>query len=174
MKKALFYFLMVSLTGLIIISCEKKNEPMMINGKLINSSTCKNGFKSDPQPDNTPDTISCIEYSYDNRNHTLTIKHINAAFNCCPEKVFCNITLAGDTIIVEETEKSALCNCDCLYDLDIEVNDVEAGSFTVSIIEPYAGDMEKLEFDIDLLHVTNGSFCVTRKQYPYGIISSYE
>jgi hypothetical protein len=160
--------------GLFIISCENEktgSQQLKITGNLVNNSACKNELKSNSGLFDTPDSLSCIEYSFDDLNNKLTIKHINAGFNCCPDSLYCNVSLSNDTVIIEEFEASALCNCDCLYDLDMELDGVIPQKYHIRFIEPYAQDQEKLIFDIDLTKVKEESFCVTRKGYPWGMNS---
>ena len=158
------------LSGLLLFSCEEEKEKQLVlAGTLINNTNCKDNFKSAPGNKITADSLSCIDYSYNKIK--LTIKHINAGFNCCPEKLYCNISLVSDTIIIQEFEKSALCDCNCLYDLDIEISGVETKKYILKLIEPYCGNQEKLIFEIDLTRETEGLYCVTRKQYPWGIFS---
>ncbi len=148
-------------------SCERNNISNDISGKLIKYTDCKT-FKSANIGSEVSDTLSCIFYSYDASVNQLILKHINAGFNCCPESLYCTVSLSNDTIIVEEFEKESSCNCICLYDLDIELNGVESKTYYIKIIEPYAIDEEKLNFELDLKNITEGSFCVTRKHYPWG------
>lgn len=156
------------------ISCEKGNDntnQLDLSGKLIKNSTCKSDFKSGTSTINTPDTLSCIEYSYDNSSNKLTIKHINSGFNCCPDSLYCDVKLNSDTIIIKEFEAAALCKCNCLYDLNIELNGVTSKKYQVRFIEPYIGEQEQLIFEIDLTKDIDGSFCLIRKQYPWGEFS---
>jgi hypothetical protein len=99
----------------------------------------------------------------------LIFKHINAGFNCCPEGFYCNVSLKNDTIVIEEFENSSLCDCNCLFDLDIEVKGVETKTYQIKFIEPYCGDQAKLEFPVNLAVLKDGIFCVTRTRYPWGI-----
>ena len=122
MKKLTYSLLTVSLIGLMIFSCEKNNDndkQLKITGQLISNSTCKNGLKSSSQNVETPDSLSCVDYSFDKEKNKLTLKHINAGFNCCPDSLYCKIELKSDTILIQEFEKVADCRCNCLYDLDI-------------------------------------------------------
>ena len=148
------------------ISCEKNLNGKRLNGKLISNTDCKSFLKS-----SFPDSVSCIEYAWDETNNTLNINHINAGFNCCPESLWCNISLKNDTIIFHEFEKSASCKCNCLYDLDMEVNGVSSKKYFLKFVEPYCGEQKKLFFEIDLSEETEGLACVKRKQYPWGIFS---
>ncbi|MFA5420089.1 MAG: hypothetical protein WC341_16675, partial [Bacteroidales bacterium] len=63
--------------------------------------------------------------------------------------------------------KSTLCKCNCLYDLDIEINGIDAKIYQVEFIEPYSDEQEKIIFELDLTMEKEGSYCVTRKQYPW-------
>jgi len=110
-----------------------------------------------------------VDYSFNANTNTLTITHINAGFNCCPDSLYCKISKNIDTIIIQEFEKIPQCNCNCLYDLDIEINGVESKKYQIKFVEPYVGEQGKLEFEIDLKNNEIGSYCVTRKQYPWGI-----
>jgi len=164
MKKTICSLLTVSLIGLLIFSCGKNNDTQLtITGQLISNSTCKNDLKSSSEIVETPDSLSCVDYSFDIEKNKLTIKHINATFNCCPDGLYCEIELKGDTILIQEFEYSAQCYCNCLYDLNIEVTGVEQRNYQVKFVEPYVSGQNKLEFEIDLVEVTDGSYCVTRK-----------
>jgi hypothetical protein len=152
----------------LIISCGKENHNPYIKGELINNTGCKS-FKSAVITYETPNNQSCVNYSYEKSGNKLSLKHINAGFNCCPGKLSCNVTMNGDTLIIEEFEKNSLCDCDCLFDLDIEVTGVIPGKYKVRFIEPYCGKQEKILFETNLADHPDGSFCVSRKQYPWGL-----
>jgi len=156
--------------GLFIISCDKESpDPLALSGNMVSHSACKNELKSSSLDSSTPDSISCIAYSYDVLAHKLSIQHVNAGFNCCPESLYCDIALHGDTILIREYESAAQCHCNCLYDLDMDVTGVDAKKYNVRFIEPDAGDQEQILFSIDLEIEWEGSFCVIRKQYPWGM-----
>ncbi len=144
------------------------NTPLDFSGELISNSDCKT-FKSGSLKNNTPDTLSCINFMFNASNNELILEHINAGFNCCPDSLYCDVSLSSDTIIIQEFENGSLCNCLCLYDLTIKLYGVESKTYVVKFIEPYAGDMEKFNFELDLLSSHEGSYCVTRIQYPWGI-----
>jgi hypothetical protein len=167
MKTVLYSTFITFTIGLFIFGCKENTEQLIISGQLIKHTSCKDNFKSASEI--TPDSLSCIDYYFD--QNKLSLKHINAGFNCCPERLWCNISLKNDTIIVQEFEKSALCDCNCLYDLDMEVTGVTAKKYILKFVDPYCGEQEKLIFEIDLIKETEGLFCVTRKQYPWGIYS---
>ncbi len=158
------YIVLVSL--FVFTSCKKSEESdNNLSGTLTAYSDCKNGTKSAGVPDNK----SCAEYSFDKQTQLLKINHINAGFNCCPDKLYSTIWFSNDSIYIQESEAAALCRCNCLYDLKFEIDDVEQKTYTVVFIEPYAKDQNKLIFDIDLKKSDTGKFCVLRKKYPWGI-----
>lgn len=164
----ILFFFIIGFTG-----CDEGNENTRLNdlnGDLINTTTCKRDFKS-LSVSAIPDTVSCIEYTYDNSLNKLTIKHINSGFNCCPDSLYCEVSLNVDTIIIEEFEAATLCRCNCLYDLDIELDGVISKKYFIRFIEPYVGDQEELFSEIDLTQNMNGSFSVVRKIYPWGEFS---
>jgi len=49
----------------------------------------------------------------------------------------------------------------------MEINGVDSKKYTIRFIEPYCGEKQKIIFGLDLAKDKNGSFCVTRKQYPW-------
>jgi hypothetical protein len=134
------------------------------DGKLITHSLCKYDksliFDTDE---------SCAQYSYNESTETLYLKHINTAFNCCPEKLYCNITIGNDTIYLEELERKQECECNCLYDMEVEVYGVKEQSYVVKYIEPYLYQEDELIFDINLAECDTGSYCVQRLNYPWGL-----
>jgi hypothetical protein len=136
--------------------------------KLVKNTSCK-GLKSARLVAPSADSLSCVNYQYDQSTQKLTIQHINAAFNCCPDTLSCKISMSGDTIVISESEKKAGCKCNCLYDLQMEIVAIPAGKYQVRMAEPYCGSQKPLIFGIDLSKVKEGSFCVLRKQYPWGI-----
>ena len=108
----------------------------------------------------------CVEYTYS--GDTLSITHVNSAFNCCPKEILVNASVSGDTIVIVERESEGLCDCICLYDLDIEVLNLIPSKYTVVIKEQYIckGD-EPVIFPLDLTGGTSGSFCFKRSCYPW-------
>jgi len=111
----------------------------------------------------------CAEYDADGAG-LLRLKHVNAAFNCCPGTVTATIEIAGDRIRIKERESASLCDCDCLYDLDYVFTGLGSGAYTITIVGPYQveGDAP-LTFPVDLDRASSGSFCVERTHYPWGI-----
>jgi hypothetical protein len=111
----------------------------------------------------------CLEYEYDGRS-VLRLKHINAGFNCCPGTISADIFISEGVIRIRERESSALCDCDCLYDLEYEFVHIKPGSYRISAAGPYQREGDRpLEFVVDLDGPVSGSFCVERTHYPWSI-----
>lgn len=156
-----FFFI---LSGCNKTEVQSNNQP--VEGKIINQTGCKDFTAKSNAYENDE---SCILYEYDESNNKLIIKHINAGFNCCPEELSCSVTQRNDTLVIEEFESDALCACNCLFDIDIELSEIEPGEYYIQFTEPYCGDQEKLEFTINLDQFSTGEYCVERTQYPWGI-----
>jgi hypothetical protein len=154
---------------ILLSACESNPETYIKpSGKLISYSECKQfeAFKS-YSSSYVSDSISCIEYKYYVDDSILIIRHVNSGFNCCPGEIYCEIDMVEDTIFIREAEKQSICDCNCLYDLEIQLDGVRKTKYFISIIEPYCGDQEKLEFQVNLKQNPEGSYCVLRNLYPW-------
>jgi hypothetical protein len=109
----------------------------------------------------------CFEYELAGGD-TLLLRHINAAFNCCPGEIAADISFKNDTITIVEHESESGCRCLCLYDIEYRFVNIEAGTYTIQFVEPYVTDAdEPLRSTIDLSASPSGSFCVDRASYPW-------
>ena len=170
MKTIMYYLIMVFLLIALIFSCIRESEnsdELNLTIKLFGNPQC-NSLKAANLDAVIPNSKSCIEYSYNKSLKILSVKHINAGFNCCPESLTCTVTYKNDSIIIQEFEKNMGCKCNCLYNLEMEVEGVEPGKYQLRMIEPYLGNQDKLDFDLDLLKQKEGSHCVDRNIYPWG------
>lgn len=134
----------------------------------VNFDTCKTFQKGDAT-DSTPPNQDCIEYQYDGEN-VLSIKHINAGFNCCPDEIKAIVNIEDNIITIKEKEYlySGGCYCLCLFDLDYDISGVSPEVYTIKVIEPYLPEgNEPLEFTVDLSSSTSGRYCVDRSGYPW-------
>jgi hypothetical protein len=142
--------------------------PTLPVGEFVEATDCK-WYQFGPAEYETPPNLDCIAYTYSG-DSTLILKHVNAAFNCCPGGLFATFTFKDSLITIEEHESDALCDCVCLYDLDFEVRHLAPGMYVIKVIEPYVGDHEEqLEFRVDLTAPTSGTYCVERDTYPWNI-----
>lgn len=172
MKTKLTTILSIFISIIIVYSCSKNSteqeEQPEVTGQVLSRSECNSHIKTTLNSD-ADSNQSCIAYSYDAVNKRLNIIHENAGFNCCPGEVSCAISYVNDTITIEEIPELAMCGCECLFDLEIQVNGVLEKTYYLKFIEPYVGDQEKLEFMVNLQQQSSGEYCVVRYQYPWGI-----
>ena len=138
-------------------------------GQLLSYAGCKEFAGATLLPEETPPDKDCVEYSYDGHG-TLQITHVNAGFNCCQDEIVATIEITGGLIRITEAEipVGGLCDCNCLFDMEYEIADLEAGTYRIEFAEPYVdAEAELLEFDVDLSESPMGSYCVTRTHYPW-------
>jgi hypothetical protein len=139
------------------------------SGELVDHGPCKR-FSAAKPLDTIPPDKDCLQYQYD-FSGTLTIKHINAGLNCCPEFV-ADMQVTGNTITITEIDSTidGGCECLCLFDLDYEIHDLIAGQYTIIFIEPYSKPEDPpLEAVINIGTNPSGEYCVSRCCYPWGL-----
>lgn len=100
--------------------------------------------------------IESVHYSYEGT--TLFLKHINTSFNCCPEHITATTTVTTGMITIEEREDSSNCDCICLYDLNMQIDNVEAGQYGVRISKPQIPAFPAIEFTMDLHTQPSGTY----------------
>lgn len=155
---------------IVITSCNDENYETNSMGILINHTKCKDfSSKSQRFSKNYGTNVSGIIYSYNYQTKKLFLKHINSGFNCCPGKLTCNVSMVKDTIYIIEKEQKKGCDCECLYDLEILIENIKLQKYHILIDEPYIKNQNKISFDIDLAMYNSGEFFVTRYTYPWGI-----
>ncbi len=170
MKNIFLFGISLLAASLFLTGCEEStgdSQTGPIEGELVSYSNCK-VFKSTLQQGDYNENTSCVTYSYNSKDKKLSLKHINAGFNCCPGVLYCNIQVSGDSIIITEFEEAPGCHCNCLFDLNIVVRGVEIKNYIIKLDEPYCGDQDKLIFSIDLNKSSSGEYCVNREIYPWG------
>ncbi|NLF43847.1 MAG: hypothetical protein GX587_14230 [Bacteroidales bacterium] len=162
MKRTKNISFLISVCLLFIWGCNKTS--------TVEFSECKN-FETQPKSGilEIGSDSSCIYYNYNEEEKTLSIKHINAGFNCCPKKIYFDFSIENDTIFISEKEKESGCDCICLYDLDYSITDIAKQSYCLYFKEPYCDDQAKHIFSINLNENISGSHCVERTYYPWGI-----
>lgn len=149
------------------LSCERFSDSICPplgppEGELVKTSDCKSGTKDlNPSP-----SEECLEYSFD-EGYTLTLKHLNAGFNCCP--VFHgDVKIEGGAIAIIESETfedGGPCRCLCLFDLDYEIRNLDPGEYTIAIEGVYG---TSLKATAELIPGDTGSYCEKRDDYPWG------
>jgi hypothetical protein len=162
MKTKIFFLMGIALWA---AGCER--DPLVNPGiAFVNGTHCKNlELKS---VNDQPSDRDCIQYRWV-EGDSLIIKHVNAAFNCCPDGFNTDLVISGDTLIITETENEALCDCNCLYDLNYVLTGIEKDTWWIRIDEQYARqpDDKKIVFKVNLRKEPLGEFCVTRTGYPW-------
>jgi hypothetical protein len=119
------------------------------------------------ETDSIPPSQDCISYHY-SESGLLTLKHINAGFNCCVDDIIVDLCPHGDTILIQEAEVNPNCRCLCLYDLDMVITNLPPGQYLIKVVEQYVQEGDPpLEFPVDLAVVPSGTFCIGRDHYPW-------
>lgn len=121
--------------------------------------------------DMVPPDQDCIDYNYDGQS-VLSINHINAGFNCCPEELLAEFEIENGVITITESENldNGGCYCLCLFDFDYEIRNLPPGRYTIRVIGMYLGDDDPIEFTVDLpAEPYSGQYCVYRDHYPWEV-----
>jgi len=137
---------------------------------VISFGGCKT-FEGGAKDESYPPEMDCISYSYDG-DGVLTLKHINAGFNCCPGEIVADITIEDNIITIVENEiyddTLGPCYCLCLFDVDYEIINLPPGEYTIQVEELYLWETDDpLVFTVDLSIGTEGDFCLQRDYYPW-------
>ncbi len=165
MKQIIILFVFI-ISAVALSSCGEEESSENIAGEVTYSSNCKSFNKNTNEISNDE---SCVEFTFNESEMTVELVHINAGFNCCPGNIFVDINQTGDSIIINEHSTESLCDCNCLYDVNILLENIKAKTYQVVFIEPMVSDDEALSFTMDLTQHSNGSYCVSRTDYPWGI-----
>jgi hypothetical protein len=135
---------------------------------LVEYSDCKYTYdKFDEGP--VYDSLDCVQYEYDGQG-TLIIYHINGGLNCCPV-IISETEIIGHNIYIEQID-SLLdgygCPCMCLFDFMYVFENIDPGTYTLTITEPYkpVGDAS-IYMSMNLNGYTSGEECFVRSEYPW-------
>lgn len=108
----------------------------------------------------------CMSYNYNEADQILHISHLHAGFNCCVSPTG-EIDIEGNRIkIIESFTGDDICDCECLFNLIYEINNVVPGVYTFSVNCVYPL-LEELTFTVDLSSENEGVYCITRDRYPW-------
>jgi hypothetical protein len=133
-------------------------------GVLLSSIGCKDfgGSKAGTGTfSSTDSSYECLEYEYDGR--TLRFTHVNAAFNCCLDRITSIVRIEGNTISLEEESilENGGCFCECLYDLVYQITNLAPAVYTFEI-PSFSGVIV-----VDLRNPTSNRYCEERNRYPW-------
>lgn len=125
---------------------------------ITGNSGCKANALGAAAINGTLPYTESVHYTYDGTMLFLT--HMNTAFNCCPESITATTTVMTGMITIEEKENlsTKVCSCECLYDLDMQVDNVAAGQYGVKITKPQRPTLLPIEFILDLHTQTSGTY----------------
>ncbi len=133
------------------------NEP---KGERLSYDGCKQ-FKK-----NTTNTSqTCVEWTFS--ENKLSIKHINAAYNCCFEDLKTDFYFSNDTLRIVTKDINGMCDCECLYDINYQVKNLPAKSFVVYIQDQRKDEDQPIEFTLNIKKQPSGKVCFKRTGYPW-------
>jgi hypothetical protein len=168
-NKSIFAVTLCVMMFFLVGGCKKSEDtqksPM---GALLDYNGCKQYLQTTATDFFTPSAENdCIEFSYD-RENTLTLKHINAGFNCCPGEITASIDISSNRIIIVENENEQGCDCLCLFDVQYRIFNLPPGQYIIQIIGLYLYESdEPVEVEVDLSETPSGMFCFSRAHYPW-------
>lgn len=115
------------------------------------------------------DSDECITYQYFPDDEILYIAHKNTAFNCDPGKITAKVSIVDKTISIEEKQEKNGAKCNCLYDVDYDLRNIEEDIYLVSINGPIIDgvNIPSLSFYIDLKSSHYQTLCTPRGFYPW-------
>ncbi len=168
MKKKHFFIFITLLFYFVLNSCEIR-EQGNVSATVSNQTACKYKKTQPTESIGISDTLSCVEWKYSASTQKLKLTHKNTVFNCCPGDLYCVVNLLNDTLYLQEHESASSCDCICLFDLNIDIDEIDQKKYEIRFVnETYCSGYPALNFEIDLTQKPEGSHCVTRKGYPYG------
>lgn len=134
-------------------------------GSVLTMSDCK---LLDAEMSARTGRQDCLAWSYDGQR-TLTLQHLNTAFNCCPEYDV-TFSVRQHALEISEREITGSCGCLCLFDLTYEVTDLPPGTYTVTIEQEYLQPGEPTHAHaLQLTEATSGTACLTRTGDPWNL-----
>ncbi len=147
------------LASLLCFSCSEKSQYLVWNCTMTHTD-CKQVVLESVNDD-------CLICSID-RSGNVSIHHINAGFNCCPDDFDIPVSVSDGSIIIDETGVSGDCYCECLYDLSFTLTGLQTGKYRIVVKEPLLpkGDTA-LVLDIDVPAQKYAEICAGRSAYPW-------
>jgi hypothetical protein len=76
-----------------------------------------------------------VSFQFDPDNHLLSITHLAAMYNCCPEPVSYDVVMGDGLITVTEVVGAdPPCDCICCFELKVDISEIPAGFWTVEFV----------------------------------------
>ena len=141
-------FRYISGIGLILLlnCCEKAYDPVTLSVDQITYGDCKSVIKKS-------DDAEYIVYFTVDADY-LQFNHVNAWFNCEPDRIFVSAELVRDTILVDATEETGGANCICPYDLSYRIGPLSYGRYIFRM------ERGNIEFPINFNSSTSGVYII--------------
>jgi hypothetical protein len=146
----------------LLIVCDEEIVNFTINRRVSNKNIQSDQTDYSFKPVKGMNTFSTVAYYYDSLKKKLILRHKNVVFSSCYDDIVCEIIEANDTITIIEKENNPSGSIKELYNLDIELDGIEAQSHVLNFIEPYADDQTKLCFTANFSDSAKGIFTVNR------------
>lgn len=128
-----------------LVGC--KQEASEISVKELSHNGCKPNGAKFGEPER-------FEYRTVN-GHFLSMKHINAVFNCEPGSIIVSATVSYDTIKITENETDHYANCICNYDLNFKVGPLDYRQYQVAV---YKSTLLHATFPVNFHPNTDGAY----------------
>jgi hypothetical protein len=111
----------------------------------------------------------CFTYEYNQTSKSLLIKHHNAGLNCGTDSLDVEINKTGNLLKINEIEKGGKALCDCLFDFEYKINNLEIGVYDFDFFESLVNLSidEPAKFTVDLRKNKSGNICFIRHYYPW-------
>lgn len=101
-------------------------------GEMTNYSGCENSFAKDSD-EPLSGAAECAFFEYDG-NGGLFMRHENALWNCCLDRIDSDIRVFGSVITISDWGvESAPCDCVCLYNVEYEFKNLKPIEYSVKI-----------------------------------------
>jgi hypothetical protein len=127
-------------TTLLLSSCGSDGSDGLLLRNFANTG-CKSYTRGDGEGEVLIDWFEYMEYKCLDDGF-LSLKHVNATFNCAASNFNMQATISGNEIRINETtaESDVLANCVCLFDLSCEVGPLKEGeAYTVFVNQQGVG-----------------------------------
>lgn len=151
---------------IVFSSCGRADEPVLDPVMTASSDmVCK--YNGALKGESIESNQTCVLWEY-TEDGLFSMTHLNAGFNCCPEAILTSMTFSGDTIYVSERDSLQGCKCECLYDIDFVISNLQAKKYILSFEEINVQEPNQpLVFEIDLENENIGKYCENRDFYPW-------
>ena len=98
----------------------------------VSNSGCKPSLGDSDDGDDVYPFCGGDDFAFRIGAGTVAVVHKNAAYNCCPTDIAVYMSIVGNNILLTEEEiLPAPCDCDCCYDIQSKIINLESGTYTL-------------------------------------------